>query len=340
MGVPYQLDHAMKLQDRARNTSAKLLFNHLIKFTRYLPRSRKIQRLLSIERNVPYLRTGDQAHLLDVIKPKKAGQQLPVVFYVHGGGFTLCSKDTHHGLASIYAARGYLVFNINYRLAPKHPYPAAHADTAAAYAWVAANCERYGGDPEKIIVAGESAGGNLAASIMAATLFESKEPWARELWAINHVPAAVQIICGFVQVSNPNHYREQYAAKPVVTDTAYKVASDLARAYLGERGLKQIEPAILADPLSYLVKSKLPNRPRKPPAVFLPCGTADILIKDNKRLEHELMRLNIPVTAKYYPQQPHAFHAIPWNKEEAQHYWTDCLRFLADNKLAPPPPEA
>jgi len=109
--------------------------------------------------DIPYLPDGNPDHLLDIYRLKYAAHPLPVILYIHGGGFVMCDKDTHRGIGLIYADHGHVVFNVNYRLAPRHPYPAALVDAGRAYAWVVENAARYGGDPGRIIIAGESAGG-------------------------------------------------------------------------------------------------------------------------------------------------------------------------------------
>lgn len=87
----------------------------------------------------------------------------PLVVFFHGGGFVSCGLDTHDGLCSGLAARaGAIVVSIDYRLAPEHPFPAAVDDAVAALRAVHRNAAALGGDPARIAVAGDSAGGTLA----------------------------------------------------------------------------------------------------------------------------------------------------------------------------------
>lgn len=91
---------------------------------------------------------------------------LPVIAFFHGGGWVLSSVDGHDSLARRLAARsGALVVSVEYRLAPEHPYPAPHDDCWAATQWLADNAASLGGDPSRLSVAGDSAGGNLAAGV-------------------------------------------------------------------------------------------------------------------------------------------------------------------------------
>ncbi|MFC5969735.1 alpha/beta hydrolase [Halomarina salina] len=93
-----------------------------------------------------------------------ADAPMPVLVYYHGGGWTLGNLDSIDGACRELADRtGCLVVSVDYRLAPEHPFPAAVDDAYAAVRWVAANAASFGGDPERVGVAGTSAGANLAA---------------------------------------------------------------------------------------------------------------------------------------------------------------------------------
>ena len=89
---------------------------------------------------------------------------LPVVVFIHGGGFIGGSLDSwDEPCASLARRLGALVVSPDYRLAPEHPFPAATDDTVAVLRWAADHIADYGGDPARIAVGGESAGANLAA---------------------------------------------------------------------------------------------------------------------------------------------------------------------------------
>lgn len=99
-----------------------------------------------------------------VPQPGDASTPLPVIVFAHGGGFVFCDLDSHDDLCrSLSAGTRAIVVSVDYRLAPDHRWPAALDDVYAATVW-AAHAEDLGGDPRRVIVAGDSAGGNLAAA--------------------------------------------------------------------------------------------------------------------------------------------------------------------------------
>jgi acetyl esterase/lipase len=112
-----------------------------------------------------------ERHRLDVFAPAGA-RDLPVVVFVHGGGFVAGDKSTpgtpYHDNVGLWAARSGMVgVTMNYRLAPEHRWPSGADDVGAAVAWLAANVADHGGDPSRIVLMGSSAGATHVAGYVA-----------------------------------------------------------------------------------------------------------------------------------------------------------------------------
>ena len=295
-------------------------FRVLSAATRLHPAARPSRHRVEVVRNLPYLPTGAIEHLLDVYRPSERPAPWPVMIYVHGGAFRILSKDTHFMMGLGWARRGYLVFNISYRLAPRHPYPAAVEDTCAAFEWIVANAAAYGGDLSRLVIAGESAGANLATSLTLATCYHRSEPHAQRVFDLGVVPRAVMPACGIFQVSDPGRFQRRRNFPAWISGRLTKIAD----AYL--RDADATPGALdLADPLVWLERGEPPARPLPP--FFLPVGTRDPLLDDTRRIRAALKKLGALAEAHYYPGEIHAFHALPY-RTNARRCWNDAAHFL------------
>ena len=101
--------------------------------------------------------------LLRIYVPSGGHAPYPIALYFHGGGFVIANLDTYDASPrSLANGSGAAIVSVAYRLAPENPFPAAVEDAFVAYNWVLDNAAAMGGDPKRVAVVGESAGGNLA----------------------------------------------------------------------------------------------------------------------------------------------------------------------------------
>ena len=117
---------------------------------------------ITFEAGLEFAQADGQGLQLNLARPKNPAGKIPAILCIHGGGFRAGKREGWDARCKLLAERGYAAATVTYRLAPKHPFPAAVEDVKAAVRWLRANAEKYGIDPERIGVVGDSAGGHLA----------------------------------------------------------------------------------------------------------------------------------------------------------------------------------
>lgn len=296
----------------------------LARLTKLHPRADPALHGVEVVRDVPYRSPNAAHHTLDVYRPVERGREpLPVVLYIHGGGFRILSKDTHWVMGLGFARRGYLVFNINYRLAPLHPYPAALEDACAALLWVLEHAERFGGDASRLVLAGESAGANLVTALAVAATTPRPEPWARAVFDANVELRGVLPACGILQASDPERFGRRKKLPAYIRDRIEEVSE----AYLGGVSADGPGGTELADPLLILESDQPTARPLPPFFTFV--GTADPILDDTRRLAAALTRRGVRCDVTYFEKEIHAFHALVW-RPNARACWKSSLAWLAE----------
>jgi acetyl esterase len=163
---------------------------------------------------------------LIVIRPAlyETEKSLPAIVFLHGGGWTLGAFETYEPFCRQLANRtGSIVIWVDYRLAPEHPFPAAFDDTRAALRWIYDNAIRLGLDEHRIMLAGDSAGGNLAAAACLAERIERTpyQPWRQILLypcldISASMPSHKRFAEGYLLTAELYRwYRANYAGEPV-----------------------------------------------------------------------------------------------------------------------------
>src|SRR5215471_15814843 len=165
--------------------------------------------------------TGEGAdkyrHRLDLYVPK-GKRDVPVLMFVHGGGFTVGIKDQYAFVGQVFAANGIATAVISYRLSPKTSYPGHVQDVARAFAWVRAHAAEYGGKTDRIFVSGHSAGATLVA------MLGSDPAYLKEVGeSLDHIAGVIPISGSFTQSSRSAMFDSPYAVDPEVVRNASSI---------------------------------------------------------------------------------------------------------------------
>lgn len=121
--------------------------------------------------DLPYMNDGEPLHRLDVYYPTEHEEKLPVIIDIHGGGWMYGDKELNKNYNLHLASRGYLVFSMSYTLVPKSDVPTQLREIAQSFAWIDRHMEEYPCDRSRILLTGDSAGGQLA--LYSAVLLNS-----------------------------------------------------------------------------------------------------------------------------------------------------------------------
>ena len=211
----------------------------------------------------------------------------PVIVYFHGGGWVLADKQVYDGGARGLAKQANaVVVSVDYRLAPEAKFPAQHDDALAAYRWVILHAASIKGDPRRLAIAGESAGGNLA----LATAMAARD---QRLTAPLHV-LAVYPIAQAVDLATPS-YQDSGTAKP------------LNKAMMGWFTDKSFsKPENKKDPRIDLINANLKGLP----SVTLINARIDPLRSDADLLAASLKKAGVNVEHKIYDGVTHEFFGM------------------------------
>ncbi len=126
--------------------------------------------------DIPYVENGHKRHVLDIYTPEKpAGRSLPVMFWIHGGGWQTGDKSRVALKPKVLAERGFVFVSTNHRLLPEVGMAELLGDVAKSLGWVYRNIAKHGGDPRRIFVGGHSSGAQVAALLSTDERYLKKE---------------------------------------------------------------------------------------------------------------------------------------------------------------------
>lgn len=217
-----------------------------------------------------------------------AGHRPAIVFY-HGGGFVFCDIESHDGFCRALACGSQsVVVSVGYRLAPEHPAPAAAIDAFAAFRWVTEHAAGLGIDAGAVAVAGDSAGGNLAA--VTAILCRER----------GFAPPAAQLL--LYPVIDPTFDTDSYHRYATGYFNTRAAMQWYWRQYLG--GERIVDPPYLVAPARAVSHAGLP------PAVIVTAGL-DPLHSEGCDYARRLRAAGVPVIHRDFPGLFHGFMTIP-----------------------------
>ena len=216
------------------------------------------------------------------VRGPETARDAEVILYLHGSAFAVCSSRTHRGLTShISAAAELPVFSVDYRLAPTHRYPAAQEDVREAWDWLVAQ----GYEPARIVVAGDSAGGQLAITL-ALELARAGES----------LPAAVVALSPVIDLSlraaeiRDRIERDPFAAPRVARLMLSQYADAVAQQHQGL--------CIEFDDLGEF------------PPTLIQVGSREMLAADSTELARRIRGAGFEVEHRVWPGQMHVFQAF------------------------------
>lgn len=225
---------------------------------------------------------------LRVYTPEGVQPNAPVVFWIHGGGWVLFTIDDHYddSCRGLTNKTGAIVVTPDYRRAPEAVFPASHDDVLAAYRWVQHNAASFGGDPTRIVIGGESVGGNMAPATVLQ-LAQAGEP----------TPVAQVLVY-------PVTTAEQFGDS--MTDAAD--GRPLNRALLSWMAMHAFEgqPDAATDPRIALLDWTDEQLSLLPPTLVI-TDERDVLRSQGQEFAKKLQAAGVATTESYYPGAFHEF---------------------------------
>lgn len=237
-----------------------------------------------------------------IYTPAGAGP-FPIVVYYHGGGWVIADLDTYDATPRALAnAAKAIVVSSHYRQGPEHQFPAAHEDAFAAYKWTLAHAADFKGDPNRIAVAGESAGGNLAAAVSMMARDEKVQMPVHQLLIYPVADTAM----------DTESYKENADAKP------------LSKAGMEWFAKHAISPKDKSNPLLALVRA--PNLSGLPAATII-TAQIDPLRSEGQTYGEKLKAAGVPVAYRNYEGVTHEFFGMGAVLDKAK----EAVAFASEN---------
>jgi arylsulfatase A len=236
---------------------------------------------------VVYAKYGERELQLDLWRPKAAGQALPAIVCIHGGGWFKGERGSMANLAQALAARGYVTATISYRLSGEAKFPAAIQDCKTAVRFLRANAAKFGIEPGAIGVTGLSAGGHLAALLTTSGGVAELEG------AGGHAAVSSAVQAGVAMGAQSDLLSARIAELSARPDDPFY------RTFLGASQAENRSVYALASPRHHLDQAD-------PPLLFM-TGELDDPSTHAEAMRADLAKLGIATGLTVIPKAPHAF---------------------------------
>ena len=272
----------------------------------------EISKSLEVKNDITYESSILNNNKLDIYYPKDVNKKMPVIMWIHGGGYIANSKETVKNYMMTLANEGFVVVNIDYALAPKYKYPSQITQCNEALKCVWDNIERFNGDRENIFIGGDSAGAQMASQLGAII---SNEKLAEEM---NLKPSisnsglrGVILFCGLYNM-----------------DTVRATKFPGIQTYMQcLTGVKDFEHYKRIDELS-TIKNITPNYP----STFLTVGDVDPFVDQGKELAASLRDKGVKVTSRFFENRSlwHEYQ-FKFSLPESRETFKSVVDFLKEN---------
>lgn len=239
--------------------------------------------LVAERREILIPRAGADGSIRTILFRPETNQPLGLCIYFQGGGFVICSPETHEKIARVIADEApCLVVSVDFRKAPEHPFPAAVDDALEAVQWLVEMKDVLGAKKDAVIFAGDCSGGNLAVGVTQRRIATGKRP-----------PAGLLLFYPWLDLGRDSESRRRFGPDDFLIDGDYM--DYLTRCYVPASRVEDPGVSPLFGDFSGF------------PSSIVICGTRDPLFSDSERLVERLRAVGTPVEWHPFAGMPHGF---------------------------------
>lgn len=241
-----------------------------------------------------------------IYRPERSRGPLPVVLWIHGGGYVVGDHIEDVWARHLLTRLEVVLVSAGYRLAPEHPFPAALDDLTSAWDWIEAEGAENGMDPSRGVVAGESAGGGLAAAIAQRLTDEGRPPTAQLL------------VYPMLD--------DRTAARTDIARKAHPVWNNGSN-HFGWKSYLGVEPGAASVP-DHAVPARRSDLAGLPPA-WIGVGELDLFLDEDTAYAERLGLAGVDCRLERVPGAPHGFASMAPHAEPTTAFVDSAVRFIA-----------